>query len=299
MSPDVSLIMPAWRPRPDWLRAAVGSALDEDACTLELVVVDDGSPDPVAELLADLDDPRLRVIRAEHGGPYAARNVGMTVARGDFLRFVDADDVVERGSTGRLLALARSGDEALAYGATLMCDVDLVPQRTVTSDLEGWVAEACMLGRFEVYIVSMLFPRSVVERVGQWEEIGLPVSGDWDFGLRALELTPVRRLNEIVTRYRRHASSVTMRADVASGAAAGRLVLDRYFERHPDQRGTHLERQAYVRMHLDRARAHAASGQRRQSVWNLAAAARRDPLAVLGVGARRAASGARRYIRRS
>ena len=277
MSAEVSLIMPAWSPRSDWLHAAVVSALEEAACELELVVVDDGSEEPVAGLLADIDDPRLRVIRVEHGGPYAARNAGIAASSGAFVRFLDADDIAEPGSTGRLLAIAREGGETLAYGATVMCDDALTPQRVVTSDLEGWVAEECLLGRFEVYIVSILFPRAVIERAGPWEETALAVSADWDFGLRAFEQAPTRRLAEVVTRYRRHGSSITKTADVATGAEAHRLVLDRYFSRHPEKRGTRLERRAYVGMHLDRARAHAWLGERRLATRELAAAVRRSP----------------------
>jgi hypothetical protein len=90
----------------------------------------------------------------------------------------------------------------------------------------------------------------------------------------------VRRLDAVVTRYRRHPSSITRSADVAAGADAGRLVLDRYFARHPEQRGTSLERRAYTRLHIDRARAHASLGERRPAARQLALAARRDPAAA-------------------
>ena len=286
MRPEASLIMPAWRPRPDWLRAAVLSALDEPGCEVELIVVDDGSEERVEPLLAEVDDPRLRVIRIDHAGPYAARNAGVAASRGEYLRFVDADDVVAPGSTGRLLALARGVDGSLSYGATLMCDEALAPERLISSELEGWVAEQCVLGAFDVYIVSILFPRAVVERAGPWDESAFHVSGDWDFGLRALEHGPVRRLDEVVTHYRRHARSVTRTADVAAGGFAARLVVDRYFDRHPEQRGGDLERRAYLRVHLDRAEAHASLGEHRLAARELAAASGRDPRAAAAAAAR-------------
>ena len=85
---DVSVIMPVWRTREDWLRESIGSVLEERGCDLELIVVDDGSEPPVAELVGDLRDPRLRFLRVEHGGPYAARNAGIADARGAFLRWL-------------------------------------------------------------------------------------------------------------------------------------------------------------------------------------------------------------------
>ncbi len=296
MNELVSLVMPVWRTRADWLRTSVTSALDEQACDIELIVIDDGSEDGgVAAALADINDPRLRVISVEHGGPYAARNAGIRLARGSYVRFVDSDDFVEPGSTGRLLAVARSG-ACMAYGATLMCDDALVPQRTVTCDLEGDVSEHCVLDFFEVYVVSILFPRAVVDAV-PWEEQAFRVSGDFDFVLRALERAPVLRLDEIVTRYRRHGLSVSKSADVAAGARARHLVLDRYFERHPDQRGTSLERRAYLRLHLDRARAHLVRGQLRPAGHHLMAATRRDARAALVGGGRLLWGEVRRRVR--
>lgn len=294
MSARVSLVMPVWRPREDWLHEAVASALDEHACDVELIVVDDGNERLVSRLLADVDDARLRVVRAEHGGPYAARNAGLAVARGEFVRFVDADDVVEPGSTGRLLALAQSGaGELLAYGATMMCDEALNPQRVVTAETEGLAAHECLLGGFEVFLVSIVYPRTVLDRVGPWEETAFSVSGDWDYVLRALEEAPVRRLDEVVTRYRRHPSSVTKRARVTAGAEAGRLVLDRYFERHPDQVGTALERRAYSNLHIDRARAHAWAREPGAALRQLGLAARRDPVTASAALARFGAERAR------
>jgi glycosyltransferase involved in cell wall biosynthesis len=275
----VSLVMPVWRPRSDWLHEAVASALDESACEVELIVVDDGNEQPVADVLADVADPRLRVLRVEHGGPYAARNAALAIARGDYVRYVDADDVVQAHSTGRLLAESGPG-ETMAYGATLMCDEDLRPGRVVTADSEGDVAEECLLGGFEVFVVSILYPRAALDRAGPWEETAFTVSGDWDYVLRALEQAPVRRLDEVVSLYRRHPASVTKGARVAAGAQAGKLVLDRYFERHPEQRGSALERRAYSNLHIDRARAHAWARQPQLALRQLGMAARRDPLAA-------------------
>ena len=298
MSPLVSVIMPAWRPRADWLLEAVRSVLQDRSCALELLVVDDGSEQPVQDLLAAVDDPRLHVIRVPRCGPYAARAAASPASRGEFVRFFDADDVAEPGSTGRLLELAVDGGEALAYGATLMCDAALRPQRTATSDLEGMVAESCLIGGFDVFVVSLLFPRSVVDRAGPWEA-GFAVSGDWDFVLRALEQAPVRRLDDVVTRYRRHAASVTKQADVAAGTIAGEMVLGRYFARHPEQRRTPLERRAYVRLYLDRALAHEWLGEHALAARQLARAARLDPAAALGTVVRWSCSRLRGFVARA
>ena len=234
--------MPAWRPRRDWLRLAVTTALGQRGCDLELLVVDDGSPTPVALLLADIADPRLSVIRVEHGGVSRARNAGIDAAGGDFVRFVDADDAYEPGSTARLVGLCRGERLALAYGATVFCDERLRPQWKMTSSLEGDVAEQALLARFFVRPQSVLMTRELVHRTGPWDS-SFTVSEDWDYLVRALERAPAYGERATATLYRRHAGAAS--DDVTAGMEGARRVAERYFERNPDRRAA-LERPVAV-----------------------------------------------------
>jgi glycosyltransferase involved in cell wall biosynthesis len=277
-APAVSLVMASWRSRPDWLRAAVLSALEQRGCDHELVVVDDGSPEPVAETLADVTDPRLRHLRVEHGGEPRARNAGLREARGRLIRFVDADDVIDPDSTTRLAALVGSGDSTIGYAATMVCDAQLRPLWKMTCGLQGDVREDCLLGRFTVRIPSLLFPRTVVDAVGEWDP-GFRVSQDWDFVLRALEHARVRGSRDVATYYRRHASSAT--ANVVAGEEGGRRVIGRYFERHPEQRGTPLERKAEARLHAKAARAYLARRQLQPALRRGRKAVALDPFSVV------------------
>jgi glycosyltransferase involved in cell wall biosynthesis len=241
-APLVSVVMCAWKPRPAWLHEAVASVLADQA-DLELIVVDDGSPDPIEALLTDVEDPRLRVVRVEHGGLSRARNAGIRAARGTYVRFADADDVVEPAGTQLLLELA--DENTIAYGATQVCDEQLRPVSVKSSRLEGWIAAPCLLYRFDVVHTSMLFPRGVLERTGEFEP-ALRQCQDWDYVLRACEIAPVRGSQAIVTRYRRHADSAATNIERALHFES--MVVDRYFERHPEQKGSKLEREARAKL---------------------------------------------------
>jgi glycosyltransferase involved in cell wall biosynthesis len=273
----VSLVMPAWRPRPRWLQEAVAGALEQRDSRLELLVVDDGSPEPVAELLTGFDDPRLRVIRIEHAGASSATNAGVAAARGDYLRFIDADDVIEVASTNRLLVLTGGRDDVIAYGATMFCDEDLRPLWKMTSRVEGDAVTACLLGRFTTRPPAFLFPRRVIEATGEWST-ELTVSYDWDFILRALEHGRVRGTDEVATYYRRHPSGLTSSA--AEGERGARYVVERYFKRHPEQRGKRLERRARARLFAHVGRVYATHGHPAKGAARIARAAALDPRAV-------------------
>jgi O-antigen biosynthesis protein len=280
-SPLVSLIMPVWSPRPDWLRAGVESVLAQTGVEIELVVVDDGSDVPVAGLLVGIEDERMRVLRVPHGRVSRARNAGLEEARGSWVRFVDYDDVIVEDSTAHLLSVAGGDGNVIGYGATAVCDEGLESLSIVSTELEGKVEEACLLNRFDTTIHSLLFPRQVVDLVGPWDA-SIVVSQDWDYALRAFELAEVRGDRRIATYYRTH-SSMNSR-DVRRGIDGYRLVVERYFERHPEKRGSALERRARAGFHAFAAiQSAAALHERRAALAHARRAFSLDPRATFAV----------------
>jgi glycosyltransferase involved in cell wall biosynthesis len=272
--PLVSLVMPVWRPRRDWLLQAVRSALAQRDCELELIVVDDGNPEPLDELLADVRDPALRLVRAPRGGPSEARNAGVEAARGRLIRFVDADDVYEPGSTARLARLIGADDDVIAYGQTVFCDEELRPVWTMSSRLEGWIAAEAVLGHFRVRIQSLLFPAAIVRAAGPWDA-SFPVCHDLEFIARALEHARVRFDPAVATYYRKHKYSVS--SDFERGDDDIRRVIEGYLERHPDRRGTAFERRAIASRHAVAARARAVRGMAKPALRRLGQSLALDP----------------------
>lgn len=117
-SPRVSVIIPAYRAA-DHIDGAVGSALRQTLAELEVIVVDDASPDGTAARVEALAarDARVRLVRAErNGGPARARNLGIAVADGAWLALLDSDDAFLPGRVERLLEVAA------VTGADLVAD---------------------------------------------------------------------------------------------------------------------------------------------------------------------------------
>lgn len=109
MRPDVSVVVAAWNAA-GFIAPALRSALAQDGCSLEVIVVDDASTDDTAGAVAALGDPRIRYERlAVNGGPSAARNRGFEVAAGEWIAVLDSDDDMEPGRLSRMLDLARAG----------------------------------------------------------------------------------------------------------------------------------------------------------------------------------------------
>lgn len=105
----LSLIIPAYNAE-KYLKEAVGSAAGQcPELEKEIIIIDDGSEDQTADIAAGLAD---RVIRKHRGGAASARNAGLSEAAGDFVLFLDADDVMTPGSIELLYAALRDGADA-------------------------------------------------------------------------------------------------------------------------------------------------------------------------------------------
>lgn len=94
---DASVVIPTYN-RAETIQRAVESALQQDGVTVEVIVVDDGSTDHSAKILAALEAthaPALRVIHQANAGASAARNTGLDAAQGRYVQFLDSDDVLD------------------------------------------------------------------------------------------------------------------------------------------------------------------------------------------------------------
>lgn len=276
-APQVSLLMRVWEPRPDWFRDAVSAALNQMSVDIELIVVDDGSTVPVSDMLAHIDDPRLTIARSAHGGPAAAGNVALELARGGHVRFVDADDYFPPHSTARLLEITEGRDDILSYGAVAVCDARLEPVWQMRSRLCGNAVEAALLARFNVRPGAILWPRSIFALAGGFDP-AMPQSSDWDLLLRVLEYVSVRGTRLVVQHYRRHDAAVTSNFETGREMAA--RVVAKYFARHPEQRGTRLHRRAEAMLEATSARVYATHGQPRRAGAHMVRGLRLDPLCV-------------------
>ncbi|MCM1355722.1 MAG: glycosyltransferase [Staphylococcus sp.] len=113
----VSIIIPAYNAE-KYIRQAVGSALSQTCRDVEVIVVDDGSTDATAGIVGEFaaTDPRVRLIREPQSGVSIARNTGLKAAGGEWICFLDSDDVMLPGCVGTLLDVARSSACEVVYG---------------------------------------------------------------------------------------------------------------------------------------------------------------------------------------
>ena len=113
--PLISVIVPIYKVEA-YLRPCVESILAQTHANLQVILVDDGSPDGCPAICDEFAarDARVQVIHKANGGLSDARNAGLDVATGDWIGFVDSDDSVEPGMFATLLAAAQGQDAQIA-----------------------------------------------------------------------------------------------------------------------------------------------------------------------------------------
>lgn len=184
-SPLVSIIIPTFNGRP-WIRDAIDSALAQSYPYTEVIVVDDGSTDGTDDLLLETYGVRIRYHRQENRGLSGARNAGIALARGRYVQFLDADDLLlPRKIEQQVEALESHARYTVAY-----CDFAFIQGATVTPIESGFRdryvsgdAWAALLNDNFIVVHAALARLADVRAVGGFDE-GLRASEDYDLWLR-------------------------------------------------------------------------------------------------------------------
>jgi hypothetical protein len=187
----LSVVIPAFNAATT-IRSAAGSALRQTAPVLEVIVVDDGSSDATAEVVSAIDDPRVRLISQANGGPSAARNAGIATARGDWVAFLDSDDLwLPRYAETAMAALTAAPNPGFAYTDAYVFHAGRgqVKRGSAMDALDPPPPDrasflAALLRRNFVF-TSATVPAAVLAAVGGYDE-SLPLSEEYDLWLRIL-----------------------------------------------------------------------------------------------------------------
>lgn len=218
--PKISVVIPCYNAKP-YLAATIQSALAQDWPDLEIMVVDDGSSDGSAALVQSMF-PNVRLIKQVNQGVAAARNNGIAQAQGDWIAFLDADDI---WLPGKLRAqwgvLQESPNARMAYTAwQVWTSTEPAPSPdyldTLAADsgsaarwagASGWVYPQLLLDCV-VWTSTVLAHKSVFAEVGVFDP-KLRIGEDYDLWLRASRITKILRVPRPFALYRMHLASIT------------------------------------------------------------------------------------------
>jgi O-antigen biosynthesis protein len=232
--PLISIVVPTFNPRAEWLEAAVDSVRTQLYPHWELCIADDVSTDPTVRLLLERlarEDARIKLVfREQNGHISAASNSALTLATGEWVALLDHDDLLSEHAlfwiadainadpAARMIYSDEDKlDEAHRFDPYFKCDwnLDLFYSRNIFSHLG-------------------VYRRDLIEEVGGFR-IGFEGSQDYDLALRCIEQiapTAVHHVPRVLYHWRIHPESTATAADAKPYAAvAGERALNEHFQR--------------------------------------------------------------------
>jgi glycosyltransferase involved in cell wall biosynthesis len=226
MMPRISVVIPAFNAAP-FIGDTLASVLGQTITELEVIVVDDGSTDGTRQRIDGADD-RVRLLHQDRGGAARARNLGVGQARGEWIAFLDADDLWTPDKLERQLDLAAETGSAFVFADRInIGERGPLPelQSTIQPLRDGDIYEVLLRGNF-ITTSSVVLRREVFERVGGFcEDPILPPAEDWDLWLRVAHDHRAAACRLPVVKYRHHITGASRNVDRMNRAR--RSVVER------------------------------------------------------------------------
>jgi len=231
--PTISVIIPAYNAERTILET-IESIQQQTFSDFELIVIDDGSSDRTLELLHRVVDERLRIYSYENGGVSVAHNRGISHATGEFIAFLDADDLWTPDKLElQLAALQQHPEAGVAYSWTHFMDEKGESFHTDKPVFfEGNVYVKLLVGNFLDSGSNPLIRRQAIESVGEFDP-ALASCEDWDFWLRLAARWPFVVVPKYQILYRQSSSSASSKVEVMEKYHL--IVIERAFQSAPPE----------------------------------------------------------------
>ncbi|MGA2171201.1 MAG: glycosyltransferase [Terracidiphilus sp.] len=200
--PRISVLMSVYNDA-KYVNEGLESILSQTLSEFEVIIVDDGSTDGTDDVLKEVKDPRVTLIRREHSGLAASLNYGLGIAQGEFIARQDADDV-SCPSRFSLEVRALEGNPSLGVvgtGVTLVDEAGLELGHRVYPASHAQIREWLLNGRNPLVHSSLMFRRSAMNAMGGYDAHFVK-SEDYDLHLRLSACWSIATIPEPLLRLR-------------------------------------------------------------------------------------------------
>ena len=204
--PQVSVIIPAYNAA-KFIRETVEHAIAQTYPNMEILVINDGSSDETASVVESFGDA-VRLISTENRGVARARNTGIEAATGEFVAFLDSDDLWEPEKLTIQVDALDEGHrlvytDSISFGTESLSNINI----SVNEKLPSGDIRAQLILRNFIPTSSVLLDRQIALQIGGFNP-EIPVCDDWDLWLRALSVTGAKYVDQPLVRYRVHENSL-------------------------------------------------------------------------------------------
>ncbi|MFH7027664.1 MAG: glycosyltransferase family 2 protein [Heteroscytonema crispum UTEX LB 1556] len=228
--PKVSVIIPAYNAM-TYLPETLQSVLRQNFTDFEVLIIDDGSSDNIQEWGASQTDPRMKLISQTNQGQSAARNLGIALAKGEYIAFLDADDLWEPTMLEKQVrCLEENPAVGLAYHWTALIDENgKATGRVMGSNASGDVLKQ-ILERNIIDCPSVVIRRCCFENVGLFIP-NLRFIEDWEMWIRIASGYHFAVTQEPLVYYRQHSKNTSKNWQLMEEGY--RIVIEKAFQSVP------------------------------------------------------------------
>jgi len=257
-APLVSIVLPTFN-RAHLLRLTLESVAAQTLRDFELIIADDGSDEPMREWLRTLAmEPEIRLLELPHSGTLAVvRNAALAAARGEYIAFLDSDDLWSPDKLELQLRQLRSGlpgEWSYTHFTCIDADGMRLPgdAQRLWIPYSGNILRQAITGEVSIRMPTVVARRDLVMRAGGFDE---EVRTELDLWIRMAELSPIQVIDAPLAAIRTHSQNFSANWPYAY---ARRALCLRKLESHFDMPTRRLVRSERVRNCVALAREHAA-----------------------------------------
>jgi glycosyltransferase involved in cell wall biosynthesis len=207
----VSVIIPTYNSE-DYINEAIKSVLSQTYKNYEIIIVDDGSSDNTATLLKKYQG-RLKYFYQNNQGSAAARNLGLNNSSGEFIAFLDSDDVWFPEKLEKQVRIMKENPRlAFVFAAAYMVNESGEIVKCWDNKNEPTMDFKRLYEKNFICTSTVLLRRYCLERIGNFDE-NLKMSQDWDLWLRLAKKFEFKFICQPLINYRMHSNNITRRYD--------------------------------------------------------------------------------------
>jgi glycosyltransferase involved in cell wall biosynthesis len=234
--PKVSVIIPTYN-RADFIGEAIQSILDQTFQDFEIIVVDDGSTDNTHEIIEKFNEPRIKYVFQENRGVCEARNTGIKNSRGEYITFLDSDDVLyEKAFEKGVHALENHPEVGISHGQVKLMDKSGNLYETIKkykgSYIQKGIEEIRQLFTrgYYVNINTLMVRRVLLQKNGPFDTSFCHGSEDFDLVVRLCKKTYVAHIAEPLAKYRIYYESMENIRDCEERVISNTRIFESMFK---------------------------------------------------------------------